>query len=188
MDIYVDSEVDLVSDGEPVTKATVVTKEDINTPLKVEVIPVSENYFVLLAQNIDDEFGALRFDVTYKRSKDSDESALSLYGSQEKSTLVKSDLSTLSQAELKISGLENDIRLQQLNRKVIEEENKSLVEEIKNTREKIASFTEEKEYQVGEQLAKRKTQSPVWRIRLNHLKGTFQIIKPKFLISKRRFS
>lgn len=33
MDIYVDSEVDLVSDGEPVTKATVVTKEDINTPL-----------------------------------------------------------------------------------------------------------------------------------------------------------
>ncbi|MGF1996215.1 hypothetical protein ACQUFM_18785, partial [Enterococcus casseliflavus] len=62
--------------------------------------------------------------------------------------------STLSQAELKISGLENDIRLQQLNRKVIEEENKSLVEEIKNTREKIATFTEEKEYQVGEQLAK----------------------------------
>jgi hypothetical protein len=38
--------------------------------------------------------------------------------------------------------------------RMIEEENKSLVEEIKNAREKIASFTEEKEYQVGEQLAK----------------------------------
>lgn len=179
MDIYVDSEVDLVSDGEPITKATVVTKEDINTPLKVEVIPVSENYFVLLAQNIDDEFGALRFDVTYKRSKDSDESALSLYGSQEKSTIVKSDLSTLSQAELKISGLENDIRLQQLNRKVIEEDNKSLVEEIKNTREKIATFTEEKEYQVGEQLAKTEDSITTLENTIESFKGNISDNKTK---------
>lgn len=152
MDIYIDTEIDIVTDGAPVTKAKVVTQDDIETPMNVTVIPVSEKYFVLIAPKINEDFGAVRFDLTYKRSKDAEETAVSLYGSQDKSSIVESDFSKLSEAELKISSLENDIRLQQAASKTIEEKNETIVENIKNSRKQIDDFTEEKEYQVGEQL------------------------------------
>ncbi|MGH1787797.1 hypothetical protein ABE902_15905 [Enterococcus casseliflavus] len=154
MDIYIDTEIDIVTDGAPITKAKVVTQEDIETPMDVTVIPVSEKYFVLVAPKINEDFGAVRFDLTYKRSKEAEETTVSLYGSQDKSSVVESDFSEINEAELKISSLENDIRLQQSERKTIEEKNKTIVDNIKNTKEQIESFTEEKEYQVGEQLTK----------------------------------
>lgn len=152
MDIYIDTEIDIVTDGAPVTKAKVVTQDDIETPMNVTVIPVSEKYFVLIAPKINEDFGAVRFDLTYKRSKDAEETAVSLYGSQDKSSIVESDFSKINEAELKISSLENDIRLQQAASKTIEEKNETIVENIKNARKQIDDFTEEKEYQVGEQL------------------------------------
>ena len=152
MDIYIDTEIDIVTDGAPVTKAKVVTQDDIETPMNVTVIPVSEKYFVLIASRINEDFGAVRFDLTYKRSKDAEETAVSLYGSQDKSSIVESDFSKINEAELKISSLENDIRLQQAASKRIEEKNETIVENIKNARKQIDDFTEEKEYQVGEQL------------------------------------
>lgn len=152
MDIYIDTEIDIVTDGSPVTKAKVVTQDDIETPMNVNVIPVSEKYFVLIAPKINEDFGAVRFDLTYKRSKDAEETAVSLYGSQDKSSIVESDFSKINEAELKISSLENDIRLQQAASKTIEEKNETIVENIKNARKQIDDFTEEKEYQVGEQL------------------------------------
>jgi len=152
MDIYIDTEIDIVTDGSPVTKAKVVTQDDIETPMNVNVIPVSEKYFVLIASKINEDFGALRFDLTYKRSQDAEETAVSLYGSQDKSSIVESDFSKINEAELKISSLENDIRLQQSASKTIEEKNETIVENIKNARKQIDDFTEEKEYQVGEQL------------------------------------
>lgn len=152
MDIYIDTEIDIVTDGAPVTKAKVVTQDDIERPMNVTVIPVSEKFFVLIASKINEDFGAVRFDLTYKRSKDAEETVVSLYGSQDKSSIVESDFSKLSEAELKISSLENDIRLQQAASKTIEEKNEMIVENIKNARKQIDDFTEEKEYQVGEQL------------------------------------
>lgn len=152
MDIYIDTEIDIVTDGAPVTKAKVVTQDDIETPMNVTVIPVSEKYFVLIASKINEGFGAVRFDLTYKRSKDAEETAVSLYGSQDKSSIVESDFSKINEAELKISSLENDIRLQKAASKAIEEKNETIVENIKNARKQIDDFTEEKEYQVGEQL------------------------------------
>lgn len=154
MDIYIDTEIDIVTDGSPVTKAKVVTQDDIETPMNVNVIPVSEKYFVLIAPKINEYFGAVRFDLTYKRSKEAEETSVSLYGSQDNSSIVESDFSKINEAELKISSLENDIRLQQAASKTIEEKNETIVNNIKNARKQIDDFTEEKEYQVGEQLTK----------------------------------
>lgn len=154
MDVYIDTDIDTVTDGAPITKAKVVTKKDIESAINVKVIPVSDKYFVLIAPKIHDDFGAIRFDLTYKRSKEAESTTVSLYGSQDKSSIVKKDFSKINEADLKISSLKNDIRLQKAESATIEKNNESIVANIKNAKKQIEDFTEEKEYQVGEQLAK----------------------------------
>lgn len=153
LDLFIESSNTNYNDFTPELTANVVTQSNTTDSISTEVLPISDRYFVLFVKNVPSDYGALRFDLEYKKTDDaSNVGNARVYVSPQETAKVKERYEQYSKNDLRISLLENDLRLQSNRIENLKKENTNISKQIRTKRAKISELTEEMDYQVGEEL------------------------------------
>lgn len=153
LDVFLDVKKDSNDLSKVELQAKVITRTDTENEIEAQVIQVTDRYYSIFVPEIQGNYGAVRFDISYRRNEGQEFSTARIYAAQENTAIRKGRIENISFEDLVADSLNNDIRMQQNLIKQYQEENVELRKTIQNVEKKIVEFEEEKEYQIADEIA-----------------------------------
>lgn len=173
LDLFLDQSAQSVEESQREFEATYVTNRATDKNLKVKIIPVTSRYFVLMADDIEEDVEAIRFNVSYFSSPEASQEII-FYASKEHSSAIKESILSVTNEQLIVDSIRNDIRIQEKFIEESEKESKQIKEDISFRVSQYEDLNEEKKFQVGQQLEDSET-------RISSLRNTIQTLQEDLL-------